>query len=179
MFEYVVTLECRDWWDALFPDASPAGFLLRQAYRRRWLRIHSLPESKRYADTETEYAEILARHNAVATDVLGQGSGCYLIEGSWIAPEKDAEGWRTHPSGYEQGLQFKVSDIVWKSNQHDELLRDIADWKRTNMVFASRETRCIYAPYDGGADLILRDEQERAEREQTYRVWLSEHIEGL
>lgn len=172
-------IECRNWWNTLFPETSPAGFLLRQAHQHRWLRIHSLPESKRYANTETEYAELLTRHNAVATHTLGQNSPCYLIEGYWVEQGMHAGEWIANLAKCDEILRFETSNLIWKSGQHDRLLCDIADCKRTNIVFGSRETNCIYAPYDGGADLIFRNEQERDERKQRYIGWLSKHPKGL
>jgi hypothetical protein len=41
------------WWNNHYPEAPPVGFLLRQVYSDRWLRIHSLPGSKRYASRGT------------------------------------------------------------------------------------------------------------------------------
>ena len=50
---------------------------LREEKSELWLRIHSLPESKRYAENEQE-AGILARHNEIAAKVLGLDSGIFL-----------------------------------------------------------------------------------------------------
>lgn len=172
-------MEIREWWDKHFPACPPAGFLLRQSYHERWLRIHSLPESKRYAETEDEYAELLNRHNSVATEVLGERASCYLIEGFWVKPHKHHEGWVVNLDGFEENLKFRTTETVWESGKRDALLRDVADWKRPNIVFILRESQRIYAPYDGGADLIFRHEQERDEMKQKYRAWLSSRPEGL
>lgn len=53
-------------WRARFGEVLPAGFLCREALSDRWLRIHSLPESKRYPADPSEMAELLSRHNRVA-----------------------------------------------------------------------------------------------------------------
>src|SRR5215208_4167866 len=97
--------ECRTWWGEHFPGSAPVGFMLRQIYDERWLRIHSLPESKRYADTVGEYAELLRRHNQVATDALGDGSRCYLIEGFRVASEEGRRGWVMTVGGMELPLR--------------------------------------------------------------------------
>ena len=36
----------------------------------RWVRFHSLPGSKRYAENEAEYACVLSRHNVVIGELL-------------------------------------------------------------------------------------------------------------
>jgi hypothetical protein len=68
-----------DFWRTHFGDCPPAGFLLHETFPERWMRIHSLPDSKRYADTARELTALLARHNTVATDVLGDGSRCVEV----------------------------------------------------------------------------------------------------
>ena len=171
--------ECRTWWDEHFPGSAPIGFVLRQIYADRWLRIHSLPESKRYADTEDEYAELLHRHNKVATDALGDESRCCLIEGSWDETGGRRRGWVMTLEGMELPLRLEVMETVWGYGRFDALLREVADEKRSKVLFASRESGRIYAPYDGGADIIYRDGQERDAFKQAYRAWLSKHLAGL
>jgi len=58
-------------WKAHLGDLAPVGHLMRVALPDRWLRIHSLPDSKRYAETADEYAELLRRHNEVVSEILG------------------------------------------------------------------------------------------------------------
>ena len=178
-YDMMSEIECRAWWDEHFPDSAPLGYMLRQTYPKRWLRIHSLPESKRYADTEEEYAELLRRHNKVATDILGAGSQCYLIEGFWVESGDGGDGWVMTLDGEELPLRLEVTEAIWGFGRFDALLREVADWKSANVVFASRESGGIYAPYDGGADLIYRNEQERDAFKGAYRAWLSKHPAGL
>jgi hypothetical protein len=46
-------------WRQHWPDCPPVGHKLREPYRDLWVRFHSLPESKRYAEDESEYAVVL------------------------------------------------------------------------------------------------------------------------
>ncbi|WP_443611862.1 DUF3885 domain-containing protein [Acrocarpospora catenulata] len=41
-------------WQANWPDCPPVAHELKRFYASRWVRFHSLPESKRYADTPAE-----------------------------------------------------------------------------------------------------------------------------
>ncbi len=46
-------------------------------------------------------------------------------------------------------------------------------------MFLSESKKWIYAPYDGGADIVLQSEIERDEIKKKYVAWLSQHPEGL
>ncbi len=47
----------------------------------RWLRIHSLPESKRYAESDFEYNIILNRQNQLINDLIGEGTELFISIG--------------------------------------------------------------------------------------------------
>src|SRR5688572_12438686 len=66
-------------WDRRFPNCEPIGHHLRVAFADRWVRFHSLPDSKRYPEDETEYAELLARHNVVLGELAGPGNRVVLL----------------------------------------------------------------------------------------------------
>ncbi|MFE0156557.1 hypothetical protein ACFWY5_56185 [Nonomuraea sp. NPDC059007] len=57
-------------WQARWPDCPPIGHELKRYYTSRWVRFHSLPGSKRYADTPAEYDILLDRHNTVLTELF-------------------------------------------------------------------------------------------------------------
>lgn len=181
-------LVCKKWWDAKFPDCPPLGFLLRKKYPSRWLRIHSLPESKRYAESKDEYVQLLLRHNTVASETLGIGSECYLIRGEWIEQPVDAGGWIIDPNVctdefahdlVKLNIQLRVEDVRWRQNEWNSLIQAVADERRGLLLFVSKESGQVYAPYDGGADVIYQTMEEREMRKSKYKAWLSQHPEGL
>ena len=47
----------------------------------RWFRIHSLPGSKRYADTVEEWDILLSRQNEIITDLLGNNAPILFLRG--------------------------------------------------------------------------------------------------
>ena len=168
----------------------PLGHILRVEYPERWLRIHSLPDSKRYADTPIEYSTLLTRHNAAASAVLGIGGKCLLFVGR---PEGDSQ-WQserqTLPGTKETtftlfqsvsdadepaqtAMNFWCAPVRWHPERFDELLRAVADDEEEFIVFASLQSGEIYAPYDGGADLILSSSLRCDELKQKFEAWLS------
>ena len=173
----------------------PIGHHLRQSYESRWFRIHTLPESKRYAETESEYDEILRRYNAVLSDLLEEGQSYVLVTMSWsdssevaalqpeietiigtseflfnAQPEDDDDAAYAH---------FFMSKRVWKAGSLDQLLRMVADDETESVLIVNTEQDRIYHPYDGGADVILAASDEVAAKKQQYANWLSKHPLGL
>jgi hypothetical protein len=60
----------------------------------------------------------------------------------------------------------------------DPLLRRVADDVDITL-FTNATVDWIYAPYDGGADVIARTAKERAALEAKYASWLSAHPSGM
>ena len=66
-------------WNHSFPHCEPIGHHLRLAFPERWVRFHSLLESKRYPENESEYVHVLERHNAILGAVARPGSQVVLV----------------------------------------------------------------------------------------------------
>jgi hypothetical protein len=66
-------------WDLRFPGCEPVAHRLKFLFPNRWVRLHSLPRSKRYAEGEEEFAILLARHNRVLGELLGEGRSVILL----------------------------------------------------------------------------------------------------
>ena len=166
-------------WQADFPDAPPVGHLVRHAHADRWLRIHSLPDSKRYPDTDADMGEILRRHTAVATDVLGNDA-CALVtgayasasDGDWSVPMHEADEapfW----------LNLTVRSVSWRPGAHDALLRAVAHGDAGPVLFYAPALGQAYAPYDGGADLFFRKASTQQAHARRYAAWRSPLPSGL
>lgn len=54
----------------------------------------------------------------------------------------------------------------------------IANWE-LSAFFVALDGQVIIAPYDGGVDVILKDEPTRDACREKYRDWLSAHESGL
>jgi len=182
---------------AAFGDVPPVGHLLRSAISDRWLRVHSLPHSKRYAETEGEYDELLRRHNELAFEVLGSHNRAVLFLHAWGNASHFSSifsefGWAAQldlnsatPTVYpspevdDPSLVVAGFAIHWSRHAWDSLLRDVADDRLPSVVLWNPETSEAYAPYDGGADLFLTNPERVAALATRWAPWLSTHPDGL
>jgi hypothetical protein len=179
-----------DLWQRHWPDCPPVGYKLRNPYRNVWVRFHSLPESKRYAEDESEYAVVLERYNTVL-DELFAGGDVYVITPVWTT-EADVPPVRPD-AAYWQGLlvqddpdpEFRTychlfaARQPWRHGCLDALLRDIADDKVGGVLVTDIQMRRIYHPYDGGADVFLATSEERDLTRERHAHWLSSSPSGL
>lgn len=187
----------KHYWDASYPAYPPVGYLLRHRYDRRWFRMHTLPDSRRYAESEEDYTEILRRHNTVLADVLGIGQPSVLIltgysdtpvpvlSQEWMARQYPnsrpflsvrMDDYDDYVTGY---WHFFMDDLAWEPGATDTLLRQVADAVVANVLFVDVAQGRLYAPYDGGADVILPSVADRDAMRRHYPSWLSSHPLGL
>ncbi|MFJ7305232.1 hypothetical protein [Streptomyces sp. NPDC099088] len=177
-------------WQQQWPECAPVGHLLRECFKDVWVRFHSLPTSKRYAQGDAEYGVLLERHNTVL-DEMFTDSDVYVITPTWT----------THPdvpphlpdAGYWQSLLYTddpdpnfrtyyhlfATKRSWQSGCIDDLLRDVADEKVADVMITDTQLRRIYHPYDGGADVLLASTAERDQLRNRHTAWLSDHPSGL
>jgi hypothetical protein len=186
-------------WGRCFPNVPLIGHLFRTIFQDRWFRIHSLPESKRYAENQAEMSIILDRQNHLLTDLFGDDSKIFLVSGDYlwsgIASEQsiyerlnnyhftrldNIDLHQFNSADYDQGDLYSpaFASIHWKAGQHDELLKSIAD-DQEQAFFVCFDKNIIAAPYDGGIDLILKDGSTRDFYRNNYRNWLSTSVNGL
>jgi hypothetical protein len=182
------------WWADRFGQTPPLGYRLRQAFPERWLRIHSLPESKRYPQNAAELEIMLERHATVATEVLGRGAECLVVTATYherVAlgttarwPDRGERSFECFATMAEQGDQlpsdvsFWVAPSRWDPDAERDVLVGIAD-DRVRVLWLGIESGQVYAPYDGGADLILAEPGHRRVLSLAYRDWLSKLASGL
>ncbi|MDB6132518.1 MAG: hypothetical protein JWM59_761 [Verrucomicrobiales bacterium] len=185
-----------DEWRARFGQNMPVGHSLRHMLPERWLRIHSLPGSKRYPGSKGEFGALLERHNTVASEIMGEGSACLLFLFRYQYESGDAKalirdrrnGLVLHclpelsgplPHDPEDTVSVFGTRIMWDHGRFDSLISDVAMEKKGSMVFMSLSTDQVYSPYDGGADLILQNPSKVELHKDQWRSWLSAHPAGL
>lgn len=177
-------------WQQNWPDVEPIGHLLRAAYPDRWVRFHSLPGSKRYAESPAEYAEILSRHRQVLGELQGGLVPQRLIAiGEDFAARDLATGWsrRSLPRPWPWRMVVEAEgeppSYLWVNNglsddELDTLLIAVAD-DRSRVILSTADVSWLYHPYDGGADIIAPDAVVRDALRERHSDWLSTHPSGL
>ena len=190
-----------NFWKSTYPNTTLIQHHFRHNFADRWFRIHSLPESKRYAEDDNEWNILLDRQNKIISDLLNGDSNFLLVTG-----EHTSEGYielhsiddvdsikkfafisldpidlnKINPVEYDQNQFYKpmFSEQNWKEKKFDYLLKDIAEDNLT-AFFISIDKQLIIAPYDGGVDFILKDTETRDFYKQKYSDWLSRRRDGL
>lgn len=173
-------------WHERWAETPPIAFLLRELHPDRWVRFHSLPASKRYAETESEAAEVVRRHHAVL-DALGLSVRCFVILPRFASePWEDTElpeeaHWRTvdEAENFDEPALLHVSRVTYPSDAFDALLRAVADRRVANVIIGPEDLAWLYHPYDGGADVIASTPAERDRLRADLGDWLSPYPHGL
>src|SRR5262249_5049779 len=185
-----------DVWERHFGALPPVGHLLRQAIPHRWMRIHILPGSHRYAAGDLEYVELLSRHNQIAAEILGSDAEAILFIHAWgtgdafrasfIDSGKAKEVGLSEDRLFTRGFSSEGESLVvggrriqWSERAWDTLPGDGAGWALNSGVLMNPESGEVFGPYDGGADLFLKALERVAELRQRWVSWVSNHPSGL
>jgi hypothetical protein len=184
-------------WRRQWPACPPLADGLKRVYPDRWMRFHSLPESKRYPGTDAEYEIVLRRYNTVL-DELFHGQEVRIVTTGWSEasepPALSAQQARWNPGARhwmsvrtneeETDPEFitythlYVSHRPWLPGLVDDLLRAAAEEATVGVMITSLSFDRIHHPYDGGADLLLPTTSERETIKQSHTEWLSSHPFG-
>lgn len=178
----------RTQWESRFGSALPLGWSLRGMIPGRWVRIHSLPDSRRYPENQEDRGLLLRRHSAVADAVLGRGARCLLYVPRYLAPDEPSgpvkllsledlvfESWQVKAPDFECSIHS--ASAFWDAGKFEPTLLSVAEGTE-RVLFLSLDTEQIYAPYDGGADLFLQSESQVREVRTRFAAWLSARLDG-
>ncbi|WNO72681.1 hypothetical protein [Streptomyces sp. AM8-1-1] len=185
-------------WQERRPSVPPVAHRFRGTYADLWVRFHSLPGSKRYPETEDEYAIVLHRYNTVL-DELFAGADVFVVTRDWSSTpsgpagrpsprqtlHRDGLHWWTEADRDDPDPQFHTYTRLyadrrpWERGCVDGVLRAVADEALVDVFIADTELRRIHHPYDGGADVILTTTAERERLRGEHTAWLSSHQSGL
>lgn len=186
-------------WRRFYPGEHPDATILLRHGVRHWVRFHSLPQSKRYAENECEQLIILRRQNVLADQVLGS-QPCWLVQTHYLTSQPGTDftsGQDWFAVTRDWGLQpiHTFADVdeddeppriwrtyagltSWLAGKFDDWLLRIADDMEAPTLWMSATSGAIFAPYDGGVDIFTTEEQRDVLR-RTFQSWLSSHPEGL
>jgi hypothetical protein len=194
--------EFQDFWAKNFPEIPPINHLFKHLLKGRWLRIHSLPDAKRYAETPEEWDILLHRQNTVFADLMPVDTPVCIVSGIYSNEEKVFEAsvfeglpyfktmeftelealdmFKLSKEWYDEGVKFTpcFAEEIYKPHIFDSILKSIAndEWR---LFFINPINLSIIAPYDGGVDLIFKDEKTRRFYKKKYAQWLSDREDGM
>ncbi|SIR50984.1 DUF3885 domain-containing protein [Pontibacter lucknowensis] len=187
-----------DFWNKEYPEALPINHELKWMFQDRWFRIHSLPESKRYADSEDEYKILLDRQNKLFEDLIGEGEEIAISFGLYTGDDIINDNYKEltdfgefqkvltidlhkeRPEEYEyvMYLDLFVKIEKWEKDSRNDILKAIAN-DEIRAMFICPARKCIIAPYDGGVDVIVDSSEKRDKLKTKYRDWLSDREDGM
>jgi hypothetical protein len=174
----------QSYWNLNFAECPPINYLFKIYYTNRWLRIHSLPNSKRYSDTDAEWDILLSTQNAILEDVFEDEDSICLFTGAYsnidiTFPENnlsDNEALKVFDfralekidlyamtKEYTEENTFYTpyfTTNLFKRKSYNELLKSIAN-DEIRAFFLNPKINTIVAPYDGGLDIIYKDTETR------------------
>ena len=183
-------------WRERWPRCRPVGHELRCCARATWVRFHTLPGSKRYAEDDSEYAEILRRHHVLLSE-MPQAGDVLVVTAAWSGSREpagrqpqlarvlpDAIYWipvlqDRDDTGPESWMHLHVSTSPWQDGELDPLLLLVADDQTRGVIIAPPDLTWLYHPYDGGADVIARYKGERDMLMRRHSEWLPANTHGL
>lgn len=170
------------YWRQHYPGILPINYLFKRLLTERWLRIYSLPGGQRYADTPTDWAELLHRHNTMINSLVSAGTTIYIVvnyirEGNALFREFDFEniGVFTDREA-ETVFQSFCAEVTWQSGALDALLTEVANDAVRAFIIGPDS---LLSPYDGGMDIIFADAATRNNYHQQYSTWRSPRPDGL
>ncbi|NCN11236.1 MAG: hypothetical protein GW938_15465 [Leptospira sp.] len=178
-------------WKSFYDNRKPLSWYLKSELNEKWFRIHSLPNGQRYAKTKEDSAIILHRCDTIADKILS-GNDCWLVRSTSIQ-SKTIPKFENVPylksEKFQYTLELKIDEeetcqvwvlkSKWNSRKFKNLLINIAEDKIENIFFMNDLTGNIFAPYDGGIDLVINEEKESLKLKRIFKSWLSKHPDGL
>ena len=188
-----------DEWNERFPNCEPIAYEMKRIFRQRWVRFHSLPNSKRYPEDESEYETLLYRHNCILGELVGTERAVVLLTTGYSessspvrtypelnALDPDAKPWQSMPMHHDDQeptdpnyWHVFASVWEWQSGMFDPIIRLVADHTVANVMIVHPGCRWLLHPYDGGMDVILQSPAVRGRLRAAHRDWLSSRADGL
>lgn len=195
-----ITEQLDRYWEHRF-KIHPIAYQFRTSMQDRWVRLHSLPNSKRYAENEQELDCVLSRHHSALSNLAKSPNLALVIAGysGSLQPEKPkfrnfesldifehVVHWKSLPiheldSDYSDPtyIHFFVTEVTLLDPLLEETLRLVASDQINNVFILDLLDTWLYHPYDGGADIILRKEEEKSIFKSRFRDWLPDNSFGL
>ena len=171
--------------DAARPEDDPDRE--GEFHHAHWVRFHSLPRSKRYADSDAEDRTIVRRTLAVLDALNVDAEELWVVCNSWSSR-------RVTPAQLDPITRRALVDAQWVgSHENLEPTDQLVEWvsvlaandaRLGDVILAAAEDRnpASFAPpdfawllrqYDGGCDVWVQSAAQRDALAETFASWLS------
>ncbi|MCA9612830.1 MAG: hypothetical protein H6722_16295 [Sandaracinus sp.] len=175
--------ELADRWRHFYANLPPQGARLRKRLADRWLRIHSLPGGKRFAEGPDDETELLMRANTAASVLLGEGNEVWVVAASFeLEPPgqlPEVPGLMLTPAitcepddDLETRVVFHAAKVTWQDGAFDDAILAVAEDRR-RVLWMNDATGEVLAPYDGGFDLVLTHRARRDALREQWKSWVA------
>jgi len=176
-------------WQAVFSGIPPAGYLVRDAHPKYWVRFHTMPQNRRLPKSPTDNEVVLYRLNKIA-DTLFVAAAEVSILVTVFDPD-DAilriltgyrlgqvtlipKEWLSMLEEYVDTSQMTIwaSAIKWKPGCINDLFLAKALDTIGSLTMFAPELRTAMCPYDGGVDTFVPSSDSRSHLRQKFGSWL-------
>ncbi len=171
-----------EFWEKNYPETPPINYFFQQKLHDRWLRIHSLHQSKRYANTKEEWDELFLRQHTVINDLIPHNTEIQVVINfieidSFLFKLYDFENIGVFvDSENETVFQSFCFKTNWQTNCLDQLLKEVANDNVRAFIIGPN---CLISPYDGGMNIIYQNTEIRDFHKNKYKAWLSKRADGF
>ena len=174
-------------WDEKWGKTPPIASLLRTTNEERWLRIHTLPDSKRVPSSSAEAETVLRRHRSILSELAVTEELiviCVRFEGESAPQSIDHrvwEYWQTieDDDHFAEPAYLYTALLEPSSPALAQVLSLAAIDELPGTIIAPVDLGWLYHPYDGGADIIAPTTLERDRLRRQFEAWLSPEPSGL
>lgn len=183
-------------WHVKYPETDPRAETLKDTFKERWVRFHSLANGKRYPETPEEQKEILSRYNAVISELNPNLLVVITCEWTHSSTPAQADIEKHAKQGEKYWMSFLedpsetnpdlityrhlyVNTYPWATGILDDLLIAVSNDEASGVIIAPTNLDWLYHPYDGGADVILYTTSEHDQLKSRHQEWLSRDRSGL
>lgn len=193
-------------WFCFHGECVPIPFVFKYELKSKWVRFHSLMHNKRYAQNLKELSEIVRKNHYLMKEIIGDYNNAFVVLATpnyEIRPKgfnfnNDLN--ETQKSYTEicnkiiekfslcnefkivfDEMPYSINSALIKLDRFsfDEVFVQIANDEVDHFFIMNPVNGDIFAPYDGGVDLIISDEIKRANLFEKHKDWLSSRDDGL
>jgi hypothetical protein len=174
-----------DAWQRRFGRIPPIAYVLKWKLPERWVRVHSLPKSERYAKTEADWGILVDRHFKVLQAVIDKSSDYFVVTNSFERSKPNPVLTNivhlgSFSDGDEDNREYPIDAYLCtppkSAAEMAEIFKLAAD---DELRFFFMQDGKIFAPYDGGIDIILETLTAANALKSKFGEWLSKEPSGL